>query len=186
MNWVSNIRRVLCTNGLAFVWENQGVGHVSSVLKVFKQRLIDCRWQQWNSHIDSSERLSFYKRFKTVNEVEPYLWLNLDRHLICVMSRFRTGISDIAVHSFRYKNHSNADVICPLCKIEAESEIHFALCCTALDDLRRQFIQPKYFDNPDIFHLVQLLTTANEHILKDFAMFLYTAFKRRRFLVSAV
>ena len=186
VNWVSNIRRVLCTNGFAFVWENQGVGHVSSFLKVFKQRLIDCRWQQWNSHIDSSERFSFYRRFKSINEVKPYLWLNLDRHVRCVMSRFRMGISDIAVHSFRYKNRSDVDVICPLCKIEAESEIHFALCCTALDDLRRQFIQLKYFDNPDIFHLVQLLTTANERILKDFAMFLYTAFKRRRSVVSAV
>ena len=103
------------------------------------------------------------------------------------MSRFGMGISNIAVHSFRYKNLSDVDVIiCPLCKIAEESEIHFALCCTALDDLRRQLILPKYFDNPDIIHLVQLLTKANERILKDFAMFLYTAFKRRRSVVSAV
>ena len=102
VNWVSNTRRVLCTNGFAFVWENQGVGHVSSFLKVFKQRLIDCRWQQWNSYIDS--RFSFYRRFKTVNEVGPYLWLNLGRHVRRVTSRFRMGISDIAVHSFLYKN----------------------------------------------------------------------------------
>ena len=27
------------------------------------------------------------------------MWLNLDRHVRCVMSRFRMGISDIAVHS---------------------------------------------------------------------------------------
>ena len=117
VNWVSNIRRVLGTNGFAFVWKNQGVGHVSSFLKVFKQRLIDCRWQQWTSHVDSSERFSFYRRFKTINEVKPYLWLNIDRHVRCVMSRFRTGISDIAVHSFRYENHSDVGVLCPLCKI---------------------------------------------------------------------
>ena len=183
VNWVSSIRKVLCTNGFAFVWENQGVGHADSFLKVFKQRLIDCRWQHWNSHIDSSERFSFYRRFKVVNEVEPYLWLNLDRHVRCIMSRFRMGVSDIAVHSFRYKNHSPDDIICPLCEIEIETEVHFVLCCPALIDLRRKFIQPKYFDCPDIFRLVQLLTSSSVHVLKDFAMFLYTAFKRRRLVV---
>ena len=60
-NWVSSIRKVLCTNGFAFVWDFQSVGHVASFLKVFKQRLIDCRWQNWNSHIDSSDRFSLYR-----------------------------------------------------------------------------------------------------------------------------
>ena len=100
------------------------------------------------------------------------------------MSRFRMGVSDITVHSFRYKNYEAGDVTCPLCEIEKETEVHFVLCCPVLDDLRRKFIQPKYFDCPDMFHLVQLLMSSNERSLKDFATFLYTAYKRRPSVVN--
>ena len=180
VNWVSNIRRVLCTNGFAFVWENQGVGHVGSFLRQFKQRLIDCRWQQWNSHIESSDRFGFYRKFKMTNDVEPYLLLNLDRQVRSVMSRFRLGVSDIAIHSTRYKKYNADDLICPFCKEVPETEVHFVLCCPILGDLRSKFIQPKYCDLPGVFNLVQLLTSSNEHVLKNLAIYLYAAFKKRR------
>ena len=184
VNWVSNIRKVLSVNGFAFVWENQGVGCVGSFLREFKQRLIDCRWQHWNSHISSSDRFSFYRRFKTVSGVEPYLLMELNRHVRNALTKFRLGISDIAVHASRYKSCCADDMKCPVCKSPVETEVHFALCCTAFEDLRKKFVPSKFCNFPDVFDLIQLLSTSNESMLKNFAVYLYTAFKRRKTITN--
>ena len=179
VNWVTNVRQILCTNGFAFVWDFQGVGCVESFLRMFKQRLIDCKWQQWSSHINSSDRFSFYRRFKTVNGVEPYLLLDLNRQVRCALSRFRLGITDIAVHATRYKNYNVEDAKCPLCESPTESEVHFVMCCPAFEDLREELIHPKFRCFQDILHLIQLLSTPNEDITRNFATYLYKALKRR-------
>eukprot|EP00745_Piridium_sociabile_P038768 TRINITY_DN71147_c0_g1_i4.p1 TRINITY_DN71147_c0_g1~~TRINITY_DN71147_c0_g1_i4.p1 ORF type:complete len:112 (-),score=1.98 TRINITY_DN71147_c0_g1_i4:112-447(-) len=54
-NWVSNIRVYLFEYGFGFVWINQRVGIVHDFICAFRQRLIDCSWQRWNDHIQSSE-----------------------------------------------------------------------------------------------------------------------------------
>ena len=46
--------------------------------------------------------------------------------------RFRT--SNIAMHALSYKIHTSEDT-CPLCKELVTNEVHFSLCCTALDDI---------------------------------------------------
>ena len=45
--WATEIRLLLFTHGFGFVWGNQGVQLIGSFLKVFKQRLVDCRAQDW-------------------------------------------------------------------------------------------------------------------------------------------
>jgi len=71
--WASKVKDCLCKNGFADVWHNQGVGNECSFLKVFKQRIIDCRWQDWHDHVQESERVSFYRLFETSPDVELYL-----------------------------------------------------------------------------------------------------------------
>ena len=78
-----------------YVWITQGVGSIDAFLTVLKQRLIDCRWQCLDFHIQTSEIFSFCKKFKTSYEMEPYLLSNLTRFVKCVLTRFRLGMSDI-------------------------------------------------------------------------------------------
>ena len=94
-NWVSNVRCFLSSYGFRYVWDSHGVGHIDEFLKVFRQRLIDCRWQCLDDHIQTSERFSFYKKFKTSYEMEPYLLLDINRYVKCSLTRFIFGISDI-------------------------------------------------------------------------------------------
>ncbi len=47
-----------------------------------------------------------------------------------------------------------------------DNEVHFVLCCPSFDDLRYEFIEPKYFNNPCEFRLALLLATQNERALK--------------------
>ena len=54
-NWVTNVRKALCVNGFSDVWDNQGVGCLSTFIKEFRQRLIDMRWQAWDDQVNTSD-----------------------------------------------------------------------------------------------------------------------------------
>ena len=85
-------------------------------------------------HIQTSERFSFYKKFKSLYEMKPYLLLDLN--IRCSLTRFIFGISDTSVHCMRYRSDVTArEMMCPFCKLSVENEVHFVLCCPALDDL---------------------------------------------------
>ena len=182
-NWVTNIRKTLCANGFSYVWDNQGVGCLNAFIREFRQRLIDIRWQTWDDHVNTSNRFSLYRQFKTLTGLEPYLMLNLNRHIRYTLTRFRFGVSDIEVHRSRFKVYNVDDLKCPLCLSAVDSEVHFVLCCPAFDDLRYEFIDPKYFNNPCEFRLALLLATQNERALKNLALFVYKASCRRKTLL---
>ena len=110
--------------------------------------------------------------------------LNLNRYIRYTLTRFRFGMSDIKVHRSRFKLYNVDELKCPLCLSAVESEVHFVLCCLAFEDLRYEFIESKYFNNPCEFQLTLLLATQNERALKNLALFLYKAFSRRKALLS--
>ena len=63
-----------------------------SIIREFRQRLIDMRWQAWDDHVNTSDRFSLYRQFKTLACVEPYIMLNLNRHVKYTLTRFRFGV----------------------------------------------------------------------------------------------
>ena len=80
-NWVTNVHKTLCANSFSYVWDNEGVGCLNAFIREFRQRLIDIRWQAWDDHVNTSDRFSLYRQFKILTGAEPYLMLNLNRHL---------------------------------------------------------------------------------------------------------
>ena len=183
-NWVTMVKRKLYGLGFGFVWLQQGVGNVREFISTFRLRLIDCRWQEWTSHIHESNRFDFYRPIGLVHCVPTYISLEMNRHLKQIMTRFRFGISDIFTHHYRYRRHTESDLMCPLCKDDEENELHFVLICPALNDLRVQLIPPKYYRCPSQFRLTLLLAATNETLVKQLAMFLYKSFKRRSIVCS--
>ena len=133
--------------------------------------------------INTSDRFSLYRQFKTLTGLEPYLMLNLNRHIRYTLTRFRFGVSDIKVHRSRFKLHNADELKCLLCLSAVDNEVHFVLYCPAFDDLRYEFIESKYFINPCEFRLALLLATQNERALKNLALFVYKAFSRRNALL---
>ena len=71
-NWVTNVRNTLCANGFSCVWDNQGVGCLNAFIREFRQRLNNIRWQAWDDHVNTSDRFSLYRQFKTLTGVESY------------------------------------------------------------------------------------------------------------------
>ena len=93
---------------------------------------IVCRWQEWHSHVETSDRFNVCMTFCTIPDTKTYLKMNIDKPLKFIMTRFRLGISDIVVHYYSYKRHTDKDLICPLCRVVQETELHFVLSCPVL------------------------------------------------------
>ena len=102
--------------------------------------------------------------------LQPYMMLNLNRYIRYTLTRFRYGVSDIKVHSSRFKVCNVDELKCPLCLSAVDNEVHFVPCCPEFDDLRYKCIDPKYCNNPCEFWLALLLATQNEPALKNLAL----------------
>ena len=164
--WVTNIRMCLLQNGFGLVWISQGVGNSKEFLRIFKRRLIDCRWQVCNSHIDESERFTMYASFRVFCSIPEYMQLNIPITFKMIMSKFRFGCSDIATHYYRYRTCSQRDLLCKTYKMSIENEVHFVLCCKYLQDLRQLYNAPKYYRNPSVFRLSLPFCSMKESVIK--------------------
>ena len=89
---MTNIRKALCENGFSYVWDNQEVGCLNAFIKEFRQRLIDIRWQTWDDHVNTSDRLSLYRQCKTLAGVEPYMMLHLNRYITYTLTYLDLGL----------------------------------------------------------------------------------------------
>ena len=89
------------------------------------------------SHVETSDRYNVYRTLCTIHDMKMYRKMNTDRHLKFIMTMFQLDISDIAVHHYQCKNN----LICPLCRVAQETELHFVLCCPVL---RVQFTPSKF------------------------------------------
>ena len=97
---------------------------------------------RWPSSINHSfVRSLMYRSFNSISHyTKTYITMNMDRHLKRIMTKFRFCVSELSVHYYRYRNHVEKDLKCPLCEQAKEDEVHFVLCCPMLDDIRKQFI----------------------------------------------
>ena len=93
-------------------------------------------------------------------------------------------MSDIKVHRSRFKLYNVDEVKCPLCLSAVANEVNFVLCCPAFEDLRYEFKESNYFNNPCEFRLALLLAAQDERALKNLALILYKEFSRRKTLLS--
>ena len=167
-----------------YVWLNQGVGDTLMFIRLLRSRLVDCRWQEWNTHIQNSKRFEMFRQFNSFHAVPAYLSVKMEKHLKFIMTRFRFGVSDIASHHLRYRQYSDRDLLCPLCNNAEENEVHFVFCCPALNDLRVSLLPRKYYNQPSEFKLVLLMASRHEEIVKHLAVYLYKAFKIRSIAYS--
>ena len=185
-NWVSKVRECLCQNGFAYVWYSQSVGNKRSFLVLLKQRLIDVRWQNLSEHINNSDRFAFYSQICIHDfiTIPLYIRLNINRQLKVLMTRFRFGVTDIYVHSLRYRNVNQNQMNCPFCDDTTENEIHFILCCPMYDNLRERYIPGKFYRNPNANRMNVLLSSTNVDIVGNLCRYIYHALKLREVALS--
>lgn len=175
-NWVSSVCYTLYRYGFGYVWENQGVCDIPKFLSEFKQRLIDCYLQEWNSSTATKDRFLFYSTFKPSYGLSSYLTVFKNAIFRKFLTRLRLGVSALKPHRFRYSK-SELKHDCPFCKDTYESELHFVLICPKYKTLRELYIPAKFYTRPNAFSLVLLLS--NIRYTTPLSVYLSKAFELR-------
>ena len=71
-NWVTHIKNLLFRNGFGYAYFSQGIGNEKLFTSQFKQTIIHCYKQEWNTLINNSNKLSDYRTYKNTFEFEKY------------------------------------------------------------------------------------------------------------------
>ena len=178
--WASAICSFLYKHGFQEVWENQGVANERCFLQTLRSVLILNFKAEWLSDTADKERFHFYRTFK--NELILSSYLQITSHLKARISliRLRLGVSQINTHKMRFrKNIPESELLCPLCKSQIETEVHFVLQCPNYSELRAQYIPAKYYNCPSLFKLTLLLASENKSLIIRLALFIDKAFRER-------
>ena len=69
---------------------------------------------------------------------------------------------------------------CVYCDIYIEDELHFVMFCPLYEELRVHFIDRRFLLHPSVESFVRLMSAQNEQVIRNLAMYLYYAFKKRQ------
>jgi hypothetical protein len=134
-NWVSNVRDLLFSLGLNYVWISQDASSVS--FDFVKQRIIDQFVQQWSISVYDCEKLCIYRNIKVEFCHEKYLNFCSNVYLL---TKLRSGTLKLNIELGRYNNTPRESRLCLCCNMNVvENEYHFVLVCPAYRSVRTHF-----------------------------------------------
>jgi hypothetical protein len=177
-DWIVNIKNVLYTMGLGFIWENE---HIDKCMyTIVEQRIRDTHKQEIMSRISSISRGEIYQHLIDNFCLQYYLTKHINPVYKMYITRFRLSSHNLNIEQGRYVNVIRERRLCTMCNCnDVEDEFHFIFKCPLYDDLRKTYIKNYYYRKPSVFKLVQLLSVNNVKELCNFGKYLYLASKRR-------
>ena len=146
----------------------------------FKQRLIDCYLQGWNSDINSKDRYTFFSSFKQTHGLLQYLLTVENVALKRNQVRLRLGVSFLKVHRLCSAKTAQENFDCSFCEDTYESEIRFLLVCpkySVLRERKKKYIPAKFYTRPSAYKMA-LLLAARRHT-RTLAIYVAKAFALR-------
>ena len=112
-----------------------------------------------------------YNTFKSSLTMSPFLHdLKHMKARNCLL-RIRLGVSQLRSHRLHFARNAEADLACPFCNHETESEIHFILSCPMYNDLRDRYIPRRYVRCPSLFKLSMLFASETSISNSDSLLF---------------
>lgn len=186
-NWAFQVKLLLSELGFYEVWLNQSVGDSQFFISVFKQRLTDNFVQNWNARLNDSSRALLYRNFNNFT-FKPYLDIIKIENIRQPLTRLRTSSHRLEIEVGRWAKPVSTPVaerLCSTCHM-LEDEFHFVLQCVRYDDLRSQYITKHFYTRPNMYKFVKLMSSSNESILKNLALYVKKAFKVRAEYVFSV
>ena len=154
-NWVNKIRSILIECGLSGIWDLQNVENPKWLKESVRQKLKDLFVQNWFAWLGESSSGQNYSLFKDIFHFEKYLTkLNFThaKQLLAFRSRNHRLPSETA--NWGKNKLPNADK-CKLCHEDKGDEFHTLLTCKELKPLRKLYISPKYYKQPNVHTKIQ-------------------------------
>ena len=181
-NWASAIKHLLYLHGFGNVWLAQEVGNIEVFLSIFKQRVIDCRKQNWEEAINSSSRCSTYKCFKTMLNPERYLSLNISYSLRRNLAKFRCSNHKFKIEVGRHLGIERERRICSFCYNNqnlsyVEDEYHAFFQCFQYNSERKRYLYNWYKGRGTLDNFYRLMKTTEESTIRKIAIFVSAIMK---------
>lgn len=183
-NWCSQLKDLLCSLGLVDAWIFQGVGNVDMFLYLVKQRLNDQFIQNWNARLSDSSRALFYRNIASF-KCQSYLDCFNVRKCCQALTRLRVSSHRLHIESGRWSRPERTPMDerkCTVCN-KLEDEYHFIIECRMFLDIRKLYIQRKYWCRPSMNKFIELITSENKIVIRKLGMFIYNAFAVRTTLL---
>ena len=77
VTWATHKRTLLFEHGFGYVWISNTIGDANQFIDIFTKRIKDISIQNWRSRLDSSSKAEHYKHFKSLLDIEKYLFTDL-------------------------------------------------------------------------------------------------------------
>ena len=166
-NWAMLVKRLLCSLGFNNVWLAQGVGNVNIFLDLVKQRLHDNFVQNWNSRLEEPSRASFYTIISSFHFQHYLNFLKVKKYRNAY-ARLRCSSHRLEIEAGRFHKPVKKSIeerLCRNCNV-VENEFHFLFECPLYVELRTQYIDKYFYENPNHFKLKTLLQSTRENQIK--------------------
>ena len=184
-NWATSIKNVLFSYGFGFAWLAQGVGNKDRFLQEFEGRVKDVCKQKWWENINKKPKMRTYIEFKSVLEVEKYLFLNLNFKVLQTFACFRCACLPLNIEEGRHENIACIYRFCKICNLhKVEDEFHFLLECPAYNKLRLTYIAKEFSSYPNQCKFNRLLRSSDNSTLYKLCLFVHKAFQIRKMILD--
>jgi hypothetical protein len=177
LNWCSSLKELLCTLGFFDAWLQQSVGNIDLFLYFVKQRINDQFIQNWYSRINESSRALFYRNIACF-QFQPYLeFFNVNKFCQS-MTRLRVSSHRLNIEAGRWTRPIRTPVNerkCSVCN-SLEDEYHFIMECPLFINLRKQYINKKFWKRPNMIKFIELLKSEDKKVVQKLGLFIHKAF----------
>ena len=159
--WIENIRNIFIKTGNVNIWLYQDFPNHKWLKDTTNQRLKDLFLNEWYNSIETSNSCVTYRLLKNTFGFEKYL-INTPTNLLTHMMHFRTTNHRLPISTGRWNKIERNNRICTLCEKELGDEYHYLLVCKNLTRERNSYLNPKYFDRPNVLKFKNIMTTNNK------------------------
>lgn len=143
--WIHCIKSVLCNCGFSGIWNIHEFPNQKWLSLSITRKLTDIYSCEWYQSVETNQN---YRLFKTSFRFENYL-LNIPFNLLNYIISFRTRNHKLPVETGRWNKTDYNKRICNLCKHDIGDEYHYLLICDKLKVIRKQYIQPYFYERPN-------------------------------------
>lgn len=191
-NWATHVKRLLYENGFGYIWLANDIGDAKVFIQTFKTRLKDCALQTLQAQINGSPKALYYREFKTLLNVERYLFVDLPYIYKRCISNFRCSGHQLMVEKGRHMDISREYRYCKFCLnvrhvYTVEDEYHMFMLCPLYNALRRELFIPDWLNKIKTVHLFnEIMSVTNDRYIFVVAKFLYECNKVREEFVKGL
>ena len=170
-SWLENVKRILIACGFNGAWDNHTFPNNVWLIKAVKQKLVDLFLNEWQSQIENNSSCYNYRLFKTKFCFESYL-VRLPAKCRKYLLKFRTRNHRLPIETGQWRRIQIENRKCHLCHLDIGDEFHYMLTCSYLNNLRRQYIDRKFFVRPNFIKFSSLLNATHLATLRKLCLFI--------------